>query len=99
MSLPHLLSQVAELTPEELPAVLAAVAARMAAVQQEPRHEPTVDGDVNLPIAEAARRLSISRDWLYRHADKLPFTVRLGRRVTFSAAGLEEWRRKRMRRT
>jgi predicted DNA-binding transcriptional regulator AlpA len=95
MSLPHLLSQVAELRPEELPAVLAAVAARMAAVQQEER-EPTADGDVNLPIAEAARRLSISKDWLYRHADKLPFTVRIGRRVTFSAAGLEAWKQNRM---
>lgn len=53
--------------------------------------------DENLPIVEAARRLGVSRDYLYRHARRFPFTVRIGRRLLFSAAGLEKWNRTRQR--
>jgi excisionase family DNA binding protein len=51
--------------------------------------------DENLSAEEAARRLGLSKDWLYRHADSLP-SVRIGRRVLFSASGLERWNRQRM---
>ena len=47
-------------------------------------------------MEEAARKLAVSEDWLYRHADKLPFTVRIGdRHLRFSAAGIEKFIRQR----
>ena len=49
-----------------------------------------------LTVEEAARKLAVSDDWLYRHADKLPFTVRIGdRHLRFSAAGIEKFIRQR----
>lgn len=56
------------------------------------------EADENLDAAEAARRLGISRDWLYKNRDRLPFAVKLGRRVVFSARGLERWNRQQMNR-
>ena len=42
-----------------------------------------------LKIDEAAARLGQSEDWLYRHAARLPFTVRQGRSLRFSERRLE----------
>ena len=49
------------------------------------RHEQLVDAP------EAARRLAVTEDWIRRHTDDLPFTVRLGRKVRFSVAGLDRY--------
>ncbi len=49
----------------------------------------------NLDVTEAARRLGMSREWLYRHAAELPFAVRIGRRLVFDSVALERWNRKR----
>jgi hypothetical protein len=54
-----------------------------------PDHERLLDVD------EAARRLGVSPDWLYRRAGKVPFTVRLGRTLRFSAQGLVRYIRQR----
>jgi excisionase family DNA binding protein len=51
--------------------------------------------DENLSVVEAARRLGMSKDYLYRKAGSLPFAVRIGRRILFSAKGLERWNRER----
>jgi predicted DNA-binding transcriptional regulator AlpA len=52
--------------------------------------------DQNLSAEDAARRLGVSADWLYK--TKLPFKVKIGRRVLFSATGLEKWNRQRLER-
>ncbi len=45
-----------------------------------------------LKIDEAADLLSTSADWLYRHADDLPFTVRLSpKQLRFSAMGIKTY--------
>lgn len=44
-----------------------------------------------LSVEEAARRLDVSRDYLYRHHAQFPFTVRRGRKLGFSTRGLERW--------
>ncbi len=41
---------------------------------QNDRH----DGDRLLNSKEASKVLSVSPDWLYRHASRLPFTRKLG---------------------
>ena len=88
------------LTPEELPALIATLAAaqahaaaRLAAtatVRRPP--SPEAPADRLLDAREAATRLGMSEDWLYRHKDELPFTRRLGRRtIRFSEAGIARW--------
>jgi excisionase family DNA binding protein len=81
-----------ELPAEELPnligeleAIKAVAWARLtspAPIQQ--RH----DGLLN--VAEAAERLGISEDYLYRHNRQLPFTRRQGRKLLFSALGIDK---------
>jgi len=45
-----------------------------------------------LTIDEAAERLGVGTEWLYRHGRSLPFTRKIGHRtLRFDAAGLERW--------
>jgi predicted DNA-binding transcriptional regulator AlpA len=47
--------------------------------------------DQLLDVDEAARRLGMSKDYLYRRHDRFPFTRRVGRNLRFSARGIEEY--------
>jgi len=50
------------------------------------------DGDRLLDAEEACKILSASPDWLYRHANRLPFTRKLGpRMLRFSYQGIQKW--------
>lgn len=45
-----------------------------------------------LSVEDAAQILSVSPDWLYRRANKLPFTRKLGpKALRFSKRGIENW--------
>jgi predicted DNA-binding transcriptional regulator AlpA len=45
-----------------------------------------------LDAAEAAKMLSVSEDWIYRHAKKLPFTRKVGHKMLrFSYQGIVKW--------
>ena len=45
-----------------------------------------------LSAEEAATLLSMSEDWLYRHAKKLPFTRKVGSKMLrFSQQGIIKW--------
>ena len=57
--------------------------------------EPARATDVLLTIDDAAQRLSTSRDWLYRHASRLPFAIRNGRQLRFSSEGIARYIRER----
>lgn len=48
----------------------------------------------NLEVPEAAHRLGVSPAYLYAHHKNLPFTRREGRKLLFSARGLEEYIRR-----
>ncbi len=53
--------------------------------------------DEFLTTAEAAKLLKVSDDWIYRRANRLPFSKRLSRKaLRFSKAGLLRWRASRM---
>jgi excisionase family DNA binding protein len=45
--------------------------------------------DELLDVEQAAQRLGVSTDYLYRHHDEHRFTRREGRKLLFSAAGLD----------
>jgi predicted DNA-binding transcriptional regulator AlpA len=77
---------------EALPAIIGRLAQLHAlALARLTRPDTPASGDRLLKIADAAAKLSVSPDYLYRHAEKLPFTVRDGRRLRFSEHGIEQW--------
>src|SRR5262245_37775963 len=50
------------------------------------------EADRMLDAQEAAKVLSVSEDWLYRHSKKLPFTRKLGpKMLKFSSNGIQKW--------
>jgi predicted DNA-binding transcriptional regulator AlpA len=58
--------------------------------------QPGTDGDRLLTAAEAAQKLGATEDWLYRHANTLPFAVRVGKKhLRFSEAGMDRYIRQR----
>ncbi|HLK13155.1 MAG TPA: helix-turn-helix domain-containing protein [Candidatus Binatia bacterium] len=81
------------LPAEQLPrfvAQLGALALRAASRMAAPSIL-SVTGDRMLTVEEAAARIGMSKDWLYRHKAKLPFARRIGRKVLFDEAGLTRW--------
>jgi predicted DNA-binding transcriptional regulator AlpA len=97
--LPDLARVVAAAPRDQLPQIIGelerAKAAAWMAMQAQPvtTAPPTVDR--NISADEAAQRLGMSKDWLYKNAEHLPFAVRIGRRVLFSTKGMERWSAKR----
>jgi predicted DNA-binding transcriptional regulator AlpA len=71
----------------------ARILARMIAARRE--NGAVLEEDRLLDVTEAAKHLSVTEDWLYRHARTLPFTVRAGRKVRFSSSGIARWIRER----
>ena len=96
-------ARAAEVPVAEVPALLALIAAeqaRLAALQGALAarlvtagngHVGNGDPDRWLTAEEVAQRTEFSVDYVYRHADKFPFTRRQGRTLRFSEAGLVRW--------
>ena len=93
--------RLAALPLEQIPSILARVAAiqsvltaRLLAIPtgsatSEPKSATT---DQLLTAEDAAVILRVTPRWLYRHANRLPFTRRLSRKcLRFSEAGLRRW--------
>jgi hypothetical protein len=91
-SLDRLRTVARELPAAELPAFIGALEsikatawARLSAPAQNP-----AEHDELLSVEVAADRLGVSRDYLYRHHSQYPFTRRQGRKLLFSALGIEK---------
>jgi len=69
----------------ELEAVKATAWARLAAPAST-----SLEHDELLDVATAAERLCVSSDYLYRHSREYPFTRRQGRKLLFSALGIDK---------
>jgi len=52
---------------------------------------PPVQHDELLSVDDAAARLHVSRDYLYRNSKRYPFTRREGRKVLFSSNGIDKY--------
>jgi excisionase family DNA binding protein len=62
--------------------------------------QPATQGDRLLTVEEAAEKLSMTKDYLYRTSKKLPFTVRTGRKqLRFSLLGIERYIKQRVANT
>src|SRR5882762_952831 len=84
-----LIRLASEATPEELPALIGQLeAAKATALARLTTPPAQSEHDELLGVAEAARRLGVSEDYLYRHASEYPFTRRQGRKLLFSAQGI-----------
>ena len=103
MSMPDLAAIVREAPAEALPEIIGALEAAkavawarltMSSTRSTGNGNGRSEADQNLSIDEAARRIGMSKEWLYRHAAELPFATRVGRRLLFSAHGLEQWNKR-----
>jgi predicted DNA-binding transcriptional regulator AlpA len=91
--------RVGEVPAAELPAIVLRLAALQSAVAARLTAEATSAPAASeqapeklLDVRQAAERVGMSADWLYRHKDKLPFTRLVGTRtVRFSDAGITRW--------
>jgi predicted DNA-binding transcriptional regulator AlpA len=84
-----------EIAIDETPATIEALGALVAALARRQREGAVMPVDNDAPdemldVQEAARRLNKSTSWLYHHAN-LPFRVKIGGGVRFSAAGIAKW--------
>jgi excisionase family DNA binding protein len=95
--LAHDPTKVASLAPEVRRGVILRCASILAACATpgESTESVLAPDDRLLTVREAATKLRVSRDTLYRQASRYPFTVRLGTRVRFSLQGLERYCRQR----
>lgn len=60
------------------------------------QQQNTMAPDRLLEVKETAERLAVPPDWVYRHANELPFTVRLGPgQLRFSSNGIDRYIRQR----
>ena len=90
-------AKAANFPPEAVPALLgdlerlkATLWARLT-VPQNGQGQAQGNGDRLLTAKEAAAKLGMSEDYLYRNGSKLPFVVRIGRQVRYSEAGIEKF--------
>jgi len=86
-----LLKAVRELPADELPALIGQLeTAKATAWARLTAQAPQLEHDELLGVAEAARRLGVSPDYLYRHSEDYTFTRRQGRKLLFSAQGIDK---------
>jgi len=83
--------RVEQLTPEQARMFLAQLASLQAPLLARALVVVGREPDELLDVNRAAQRLGLGEGWLYRHAAKLPFTVRVNRQLRFSARRLEAY--------
>jgi len=80
------------LAPEELPRLLGDLEEiRASALARLTAPQPIqAQADELLDVSEAARRLGMSEDYVYRHHKDFTFTRHMGSRLLFSLRGIEK---------
>jgi predicted DNA-binding transcriptional regulator AlpA len=96
MDLEELANALAAMPASELPRVLGQLreleATAMARLYSSPRASEMIrQPEQLLDIAEAAKRLNVSEDYLYRHWKNLPFAHKYDWGLRFSARGIDEY--------
>ena len=92
-------ARVATVPPGRIPALLSQLSALQGAMAARlisaDRDETVSSEDTLLTVDQAAERLGVSTDWLFRRSRTLPFVVRLGRHLRFSNRGIDRYLRNR----
>ena len=91
---------LAKIPREQIPALLLEIASLQGALAASLLNGAETagaqgNGDKLLEVKEAAAKLSVTEDWLYRKGSKLPFVVRMGRNIRFSEQGINRFIRQR----
>jgi hypothetical protein len=95
--LQNVLRAVRELPVEQLPRLLGDLEeVRVTALARLTDPAPAPQQDQLIDVEQAATRLGLSADYLYRHSREFPFTRRMGKRLLFSTLGLEKYLRTKM---
>jgi|SRR5271157_1773680 len=82
-----------ELPADELPRLLGdleEIRATAIARLSSPAVPPQED-ELLLDVDAAAHKLGMSKDYLYRNHNRLPFVRRMGKRLLFSSRGIEKY--------
>ena len=94
--LQNVLASLSHMAPNEVPELLGELeVVRATALLKMTAPNPAEQHDELLSVREAAARLGVSTDYLYRHAASLGFTRRLGRKLLFSSRGIDTYLAKR----
>ena len=99
--LDHVLAQSLSTDCPELIAIGEGFTAQVRLNMMQPAKLPATQSslaadDRLLTVEEASQKLGVTKDYLYRHADHFPFTVRVGpRQLRFSLHGMERYIRQR----
>ncbi len=97
-SIAHEPALAVPLPPEARAALLAQALAVVGALAAAPILTLAGAGSTEdrvLDVAETARRLDVSQDFVYRNHGRWPFTIRRGRKLGFSEQGLADHLRRR----
>jgi hypothetical protein len=80
------------MAPEQLPELLGELEVIRATAQLRMSAPALVKSpDEQLDIGTAAKRLGVSKRYLYQHADDYAFTRREGRKLLFSGQGIDAY--------
>lgn len=81
------------LSPDQLPRFLGDLEElRATALARLTAPTPQLAPDLNLDAGEAAKRLGMSKSFVYRNAANFPFAVRMGTRaIKFSSRGIDAY--------
>jgi len=93
------LEQALDVMPvEQMPGLLSQLERLRALIWMKLRNVPasgtreSPSADRLLDVTEAAHRLGVSKDYLYRHAKHWPFALRVGPgQLRFSERGMDRW--------
>jgi len=86
------LDYLPEMTPGQLPELLGELEIiRATAMLRMTAPAPAAAPDEQLEVGAAAKRLGVSKRYLYQHAEQFAFTRREGRKLLFSGHGITEY--------
>lgn len=92
-------SRIGQIPASQIPALLTQLSSLQTAIASRlivNDEEAADDADQMLTVEEAAARLGVSADWVYRRSKSLPFIVRFGRNVRCSARELDRFLKNRV---
>jgi len=89
--LQSVLNAIGKMTPEQVPTLLGELEMLRATAVLKMSAPPSLPQCELLNVEEAAKRLGVSTDYLYRHAAQFSFTRRMGRKLLFHSGGVEQY--------
>jgi predicted DNA-binding transcriptional regulator AlpA len=84
-------ADLSSLSSHEIASLLCLLSAAHSRIAAQIASTASAKGDSLLNADAAAQKLGVSRQWLYRRTDRLPFVVRLDGQVRYSSVGIDRF--------